>query len=165
MKSQTVSTTESNFSSADLAARTIQRRAVEAVNWGIPMVNFDLMFQAHGQGRWSGEPDPILVAALRLEEPVTHTKPRHDLLHAVLQHKGRRTDGARNPAGGRWLDHRHDHGLLADGTRGCWTSRRRQGQGWQISDPFTWIQRQASRGIHRLAVIHVPGLCTVALNP
>ena len=31
---------------ADLARRTIERRAVEAIIWGIPMVNFDLMFQA-----------------------------------------------------------------------------------------------------------------------
>ena len=32
------------FSTADLAARTIHRRAVEAFIWGIPAVNFDLMF-------------------------------------------------------------------------------------------------------------------------
>jgi hypothetical protein len=31
---------------ADLAERTVHRRAVEAVIWGMPAVNFDLMFQA-----------------------------------------------------------------------------------------------------------------------
>jgi hypothetical protein len=31
---------------ADLARRTIERRAVEAVIWGMPAVNFDLMYQA-----------------------------------------------------------------------------------------------------------------------
>jgi hypothetical protein len=36
---------EESFSAADLAARTIHRRALEAVIWGIPAVNFDLMFQ------------------------------------------------------------------------------------------------------------------------
>ena len=46
MKMQTAATTESTFSSADLAERVLHRRAVEAVIWGIPAVNFDLMFQA-----------------------------------------------------------------------------------------------------------------------
>jgi hypothetical protein len=34
------------FTSADLAERTIRRRAVEAAIWGMPIVNFDLMYQA-----------------------------------------------------------------------------------------------------------------------
>jgi hypothetical protein len=34
------------FSAADLATRTIHRRAVDAVIWGIPAVNFDLMYQS-----------------------------------------------------------------------------------------------------------------------
>ena len=34
------------LSSEDLARRTIERRAVEAVIWGMPAVNYDLMFQA-----------------------------------------------------------------------------------------------------------------------
>ena len=33
------------MSSAELAARTVERRAVEAVIWGIPAVNYDLMLQ------------------------------------------------------------------------------------------------------------------------
>jgi hypothetical protein len=35
-----------NYSPDDLARRTMERRAVEAVIWGMPAVNFDLMFQA-----------------------------------------------------------------------------------------------------------------------
>ena len=35
------------FSTADLATRTIHRRAVEALIWGIPVVNLDLMYQSH----------------------------------------------------------------------------------------------------------------------
>jgi hypothetical protein len=35
-----------NLSSGDLARRTIERRAVEAVIWGMPAVNTDLMLQA-----------------------------------------------------------------------------------------------------------------------
>ena len=34
------------FSADDLARRTVERRAVEAVIWGMPAVNFDLMLQA-----------------------------------------------------------------------------------------------------------------------
>jgi hypothetical protein len=45
MKAQT-GTTETTFSPADLAERAIYRRAVEAVIWGMPAVNFDLMYQA-----------------------------------------------------------------------------------------------------------------------
>jgi len=34
------------YSAEDLARRTVERRAVEAVIWGMPAVNFDLMYQA-----------------------------------------------------------------------------------------------------------------------
>src|SRR4029453_11668692 len=34
-----------NFSVEDLARRTIERRAVETVNWGMAAVNYDLMLQ------------------------------------------------------------------------------------------------------------------------
>src|SRR5262249_49359842 len=34
------------FTAADLGQRTLHRRAVEAVIWGMPAVNFDLMYQA-----------------------------------------------------------------------------------------------------------------------
>ena len=35
-----------SFSAEDLTHRTVERRAVEAVDWGMPAVNFDLMFRA-----------------------------------------------------------------------------------------------------------------------
>ena len=38
--------TSQAFSPADLTERTLHRRAVEAVIWGMPAVNFDLMYQA-----------------------------------------------------------------------------------------------------------------------
>lgn len=31
---------------ADLVQRTVHRRAIEAINWGMPIVNFDPMLQA-----------------------------------------------------------------------------------------------------------------------
>src|SRR5215467_10416011 len=45
MKTQTPSTTESSYNSADLAERGIQRRAIEAAIWGMPAVNYHLMYQ------------------------------------------------------------------------------------------------------------------------
>ena len=48
--------TESTYSSADLAERAIQRRAIEAVIWGMPAVNTDLMYQAMARevkGDWN----------------------------------------------------------------------------------------------------------------
>ena len=69
-----------------LARRAIERRAFEAVVWGMPAVNFDLMFQAMARevkGSWN---QIVYWSGLaRLEEPDTHAKPGFDLLHAVLQ--------------------------------------------------------------------------------
>jgi hypothetical protein len=45
-KPETGAKTRSPFSSAELAQRTLHRRAVEAVIWGMPAVNYDLMYQA-----------------------------------------------------------------------------------------------------------------------
>lgn len=55
MKAQTEKK-ESTFSPAELAERAIQRRAVEAVMWGMPAVNTDLMYQAMARetnGGWN----------------------------------------------------------------------------------------------------------------
>jgi hypothetical protein len=43
------------LSAEDLARRTVERRAVEAVIWGMPAVNFELMYQAMVQtnGAWN----------------------------------------------------------------------------------------------------------------
>jgi hypothetical protein len=41
--------TGTSFTSAELAERTLERRAVEAVIWGMPAVNFDLLYQAMAQ--------------------------------------------------------------------------------------------------------------------
>ncbi|MEJ1963514.1 MAG: DUF1254 domain-containing protein [Gammaproteobacteria bacterium] len=46
MNAQMASLSASTFSAAELAERTLHRRAVEAVIWGIPAVNYDLMFQS-----------------------------------------------------------------------------------------------------------------------
>jgi hypothetical protein len=43
---QPVAGTPSSLSPTELAERALERRAVEAVIWGMPAVNFDLMYQA-----------------------------------------------------------------------------------------------------------------------
>ena len=42
----TLMTQAQDYSAEELARRTLKRRAVEAVMWGMPAVNFDLMYQA-----------------------------------------------------------------------------------------------------------------------
>ena len=48
-------TTPQALSSADLTQRTLARRAVESVIWGMPAVNFDRMYQAMGHDAQAGE--------------------------------------------------------------------------------------------------------------
>jgi hypothetical protein len=47
-----------NLSADDIARRTVERRAVEAVIWGMPAVNTDLMYQA--MLRLGGKPNQIV---------------------------------------------------------------------------------------------------------
>ncbi len=73
---------------AELADRTMHRRAIDAVIWGMPAVNFDRLNQAmHRTGR--AQSSHLLVAPARLEKPNAHSESRHDLPDAVLQHPGR----------------------------------------------------------------------------
>jgi hypothetical protein len=46
MSAKSTSKTNQTFSPTDLGERATHRRAVEAVIWGIPAVNYDLMFQS-----------------------------------------------------------------------------------------------------------------------
>ena len=49
----------------DLTRRSIERRAVEAVIWGMPAVNAELMFQAMKERQGGLQPGRLLVAAAR----------------------------------------------------------------------------------------------------
>ncbi len=89
-----------SLSADDLARRTIERRAVEAVIWGMPAVNTEIMMKGlQGQGRLQS--NSVLVAPSGLEEPASHPQPRYHLLPSLLQHEGRRSDGAGDSAGQR----------------------------------------------------------------
>jgi hypothetical protein len=54
------------FTSEDLAQRTVHRRAVEAVIWGTPAVNFDVMYQAMVRDAKGGEGSNKIVYWSRL---------------------------------------------------------------------------------------------------
>ena len=71
------------------------------------------------------QPDALLVAPARLEEPDAHAQHRRDLSHAVLRYEGCRAGRHGDSAGRRWRHQWHDHGCLADAARGRGTSRRR----------------------------------------
>jgi hypothetical protein len=45
--SSSSSVAQTTWTAAELAERTLQRRAVEAASWGMPLVNFDAMRQAY----------------------------------------------------------------------------------------------------------------------
>ena len=58
-----------------LAQRAIERRAVEAVNWGMPAVNYDLMLQEMlDQDRGQGEPGGLL-GSRRSTGTTRHSRP------------------------------------------------------------------------------------------
>ncbi len=156
-----------SFSAEELARRTIERRAVEAVIWGMPAVNYDLMLQemltkTDGQGEpgrstgvapldWHNQtltpnPDAIYFMAF------INTK---DVGPIVLEVP---------PANGRLAQRQHRH-RLADAARGCGPARRRQGQGRQVPDPSAGLHRPDSRGLHPASVRHVRRLRAAALEP
>jgi hypothetical protein len=54
------------FSAGDLAQRTIERRSIEAVIWGVPAVNFDCMYQAMVHDAKAGEGSNKIVYWSRL---------------------------------------------------------------------------------------------------
>ena len=59
-----------NYSADDLAKRAVERRGVEAMIWGMPAVNADLMLQAMlNSTKAKGQRDRLLVAAGELEKP------------------------------------------------------------------------------------------------
>lgn len=78
MKTQTPSTTEST----DLAERAIQRRAIEAVIWGMPAVNYHLMYQEM-VNKVKGGFNQVLYWSRLLD---VDAKPRRYLPHAFFQY-------------------------------------------------------------------------------
>jgi hypothetical protein len=86
---------------AQLAERTLYRRAVEAVIWGMPAVNFDLMFQAVVRDTKAGAGSNKIVYWWRLSDwrnQILTPNPDSIYFMPFFRHEGRGTDGARDSA-------------------------------------------------------------------
>jgi hypothetical protein len=68
------------FSPADLADRAIQRRAVEAINWGMPAVNLDLMLQAMIDSA-RGKPNQIVFWSRLPDWKIQTLTPNPDVIY------------------------------------------------------------------------------------
>lgn len=118
--------TAAGFTTDELRNRTIERRAVEAVNWGIPVVNFDRMLQAFKEK--GGDFNQIVYWGGLFDWRNQTLTPNPDTIYfkPFLGHEDGRTDCDRNPScGRRWIDHGNADGRVAGGTGG----RRPGGRG------------------------------------
>ena len=136
------------------ADRAIERRAVEAVIWGMPAVNYDLMLQEM-LTKTAGKVNQIIYwgASARLAKPDADAQSRRALLHGVLQHQGAGPIVIEMPPadGDGSLNAQHRH-CLADAAGGRRPARRRQGRGRQVPDPAAGLRGDSARRLHRAAV-------------
>jgi hypothetical protein len=70
----TLSASAQSLSPDDLARRAIERRAIEAVNWGMPAVNYDLMLQEM-LNKTPGKVNQIVYWSPRLAQSNTYAQP------------------------------------------------------------------------------------------
>ena len=124
------------------------RRAVEAVIWGMPAVNYQMMYEASARTGGPGDNQVVYLAGLAgLAQPDAHTEPRRDLRDAVLQHQGRRPHRPRSAARRRpGLAQRQHHELLAGRHRGCRPGRCRRGPRRAVRDPAARLRRRGPEG-------------------
>ena len=149
-----------NYSADDLARRAIERRAVEAVIWGMPAVNFDLMLQAVIGAKakanqvvyWSRLPD-WKNQTLTPNPDVIYLMPFFDTkdVGPMVMEIPPADPEARSPEAST---------TLANRTGRCRACRRRQGRRRQVSHPAARIQGQAPKGY---IVLHSPHLPSYAL--
>ena len=153
-------------STLQVTERAIYRRAIEAINWGMPAVNLDLMLQAM-IGSAKGKPNQIVywsrlpdwkIQTLTPNPDVIYLKPffnTKDVGPMVLEIP---------PADGGSIT-----GTIMDawqvGAGRCRSGRRRQGQGREVSDPAARLHRPGAGRLHRVAVHDLSGLCAAALDP
>jgi hypothetical protein len=70
-----------NLSAADLTRRTVERRAVEAVIWGMPAVNYDLMYQE--MLKLGGKPNQIAYWSGLLDWKNQTLTPNPDVIYLM----------------------------------------------------------------------------------
>lgn len=121
-----------SFSTDELNRRAIERRAVEAVIWGMPAVNYDLMLQAM-IGSAKGKPNQIVYWSRPLTWKNQTLTPNPDVIYLMPMFDTKDVGPMVleiPPAGPAGLDHRQHRRWLADRAGRCRTCRRRQRQGW-----------------------------------
>ena len=131
-----------NFSAEDLARRTVERRAVEAVIWGMPAVNYDLMYQEMVR-KVKGSFNQVLYWSRLLDWKNQTLTPNPDVIYLmpffntkdvgpVVLEIPPADDGVFNGSIMNYWQAAH---------RGCRTGRRRQGQGRQIPHPAARLRQ------------------------
>ena len=125
MSARNISTIPPTFTVSQLAERTLHRRAVEVVIWGMPAVNYDLLYQAMVKAKGAFNQ---VVYWSRLPDWKNQTlTPNPDTLYFVpfINTKDVGPVVLEDPSRGRRLDHGKRGRLLADRHRRCRTGRRR----------------------------------------
>src|SRR6185295_15025246 len=85
------------LTSPELATRTLHRRAIEAVIWGTPAVNFDLMYQAMVRDAKSGDDSNKIVYWSRLFDWKNQTlTPNPDAIYFMVFFFFQAEDGIRD---------------------------------------------------------------------
>ncbi len=155
-----------DLSSQELTRRTVERRAIEAVIWGMPAVNAELMFQAMRDAKadfnqvvywsrpvsWKNQtltPNPDTIYLM----PFFNTKDAGPMVLEIPP-----VDGESSITGS--IDE-----ALADGDRRCRAGRRGQGEGREVPHPAAGLQGTGARGLHRAALGNVRWLRAAALQP
>ena len=89
------------FSSAELTKRTLERRAVDAAIWGMPIVSFDVMRQGFFRDAKAHYGDIMYWSKFStLEEPDDHARHLYPICHFLYEHQGWAGRG-RGASGGR----------------------------------------------------------------
>jgi len=95
-----------DFSAAELNHRIIERRAVEAVIWGMPAVNYDLMLQEM-LNKTQGKTNEILYWSRPLDWKNQTLTPNPDSIYLMsfydTKDVGQWSSRFRRPMAGRWL--------------------------------------------------------------
>lgn len=160
-----------NFRPDDLTRRTIERRAIEAINWGMPAVNFDLMLHAM-IGSAKGKPNQIVYWSRLLDWKNQTLTPNPDVIYLMPFFNTKEVGPMVleiPPAGdgsitGTIMDAWQAALEVAGGAGGSRSGRCRSGQGREIPDPAIRLQRCAAERLYRAAIDDLSGLRLAALQ-
>ena len=89
-----------DYAPEQLTRNSIRRRAIEAVIWGMPAVNSELMFRAMREANADYNQVVYWSRPVTWKRPDAHAESRHDLPDAHVQHEGGRSDRVEIPPAG-----------------------------------------------------------------